>query len=300
MSTLFTQINSVDTHQLVDMTQVKTGGGGRGLLPTGTAIVRFSSYVELGSHVQTFGGQAKPAAPQFKLGFHIVGGGGINKEGKGEPYVQEAGQFPFVSTFDTAMSQHEKAKAVKYFNALNRVGNKATHFIHKLSEQCLYALPISVVNRKGKDYNEIDFTNLQVAVNPTTYQAYTDEDMPKLEDKHIQVFLWEQPTKEMWDSIEIEGEWEAQKDAAGNITAPARSKNFLQEKCLTALNFEGSALQLLLQEIGADYKIPELSTTPEPVAEVPDVPSVPELPSGTVPEVPDVPAAPDVPTDIPA
>ena len=112
---LFAQIDTLNPNQLVNMTEVKSGSGGRGLLPTGTAIVRLSSYIEFGKHIVTFGGQAKPAAPQFKLGFCIVGGGGQNKAGEGEPYVQEDGNFPCISTFDTAMSQHEKAKA-RLFN----------------------------------------------------------------------------------------------------------------------------------------------------------------------------------------
>lgn len=276
---LLNQIQNVNTAELVDMTEVKTGGGGRGLLPKGTAIVRLSTYIEFGKHIKEWQGQKKPATPQFKLGFCIVGGGGVNKEGKGEKYVREEGNFPFIGTYDVAMSQHQKSKAVKYFKALNSAGEQATHFVQKVAEQCLYALPIGVEKDKnGNDRNTYDFANLSVAVNPQTYEPYTDADMPKLEEKHIQVFLWDRPTKEMWDSIYIEGEWEAQKDNSGNVTKPAKSKNFLQEKCLQAVDFEGSALQNLLQEIGADYSIPEIPTTPE-AESAGSVPSVPEVPT---------------------
>lgn len=293
MSTLFAQINNIDTNQLVDMTEVKSGSGGRGLLPVGTAIVRLASYIEFGKHIQEFNGQKKPAALQFKLGFCIVGGGGINKEGKPEKYVQEEGNFPFISTFDTAMSQHEKAKAVKYFNALNRVGNKATHFVQKVAEQCIYKLDVGLETRNGKEYNTYDFTNLQLALDGN-FMPLTDANTPKLDDSHIQVFLWEQPTKEMWDSIHIEGQWEAQKDATGKVTRPARSKNFLQETCLSAIDFEGSALQLLLQETGADYSIPAIQNTPEPVSDVPAPPAEP-IPEGSVAEAPELDDLDDLP-----
>lgn len=278
-------LGNIDVNQLNDMTQVQTGGGSRGLLPAGTAIVRLCSYIEFGSHVQEFNGQKKPPAPIFQLGFRIVAGGGLNLEGKPEKYVLEEGQFPLITTYDTTMSLHEKAKAVKYFNALNRVGNKATHFVQKLQEQCLYALPIGVKkNKHGKDVNDIDFTNLQPALNQETYEPRTGD--PELNDQHIQVFLWEQPTKEMWDSLYIEGTWEAKKDDAGNILYPAKSKNFLQEKCLTAINFEGSALQTLLQEIGADYKLPDLPS--EAPADVPPAPpaDVPAIPEGSAVSAP--------------
>ena len=274
MSNLFAQINDIDVNQLVDMTETKTGGGSRGLLPTGTAIVRLSTYVEFGKHVETFAGQAKPPTLQFKLGFRIVGGGGKNKEGKGEKYVQADGNLPYISDFfDTAMSQHEKSKAVKYFNALNRVGNKATHFVQKVAEQCLYTVPITVVTKAGKEYNHIDFSNLQPALN-SEFEEYANTDLPQLKEEHIQVFLWDSPTKEMWDSIEIKGQWEARTDDSGAVISPAKSKNFLQEKCIAAIDFEGSPLELLLQEQGASYTIPELPTTPD-ASSVPDVPEVP-------------------------
>lgn len=266
------QLQNIDVTTLDDMTDVKVGGESRGLLPTGTAYVRPCMYIEYGSHVQTFNGQPKPAAPIFKLGFRIVGGGGLNIEGKPEKYVLEEGKFPLITTFDTTLGFFEKSKSIQYFNALNRVGNKATHFVQKIAEQCIYALPIGVKkNKQGKDVQDIDFTNLQVALNQETFEQRTGD--PALSDEHIQVFLWDTPTIEMWDSIFIEGEFPAQKDDSGKITKPARSRNLHQEKCLSALNFEGSPLQVLLQEKGKSYTIPELPTTPDVPEEAPSEPA---------------------------
>lgn len=278
----FDILSNVNVAALDDMTEVKSGGGSRGLLPTGSALVRLCSYIEFGNAAQEFNGQKKAPARIFQLGFRIVGGVGLNKEQKPERYVSEDGFYPLVTTYDTPVSFYEKSKAVKYFNALNRVGNKATHFIQKLQEQCLYTLPVTVATRKGsgKEYNEYDFANLQVALDQDTGLPRV---APELTSDDIQVFLWEQPTKAMWDSIYIEGSYDAKTDAAGNITQAAKSKNFLQEKCLQALDFEGSPLQALLAEIGG-ATIPPLATTPaapetpdEPV-DVPTVPSVPDVP----------------------
>lgn len=289
----FDILNNVNVAALDDMTEVKSGGGSRGLLPTGTALVRLSGYVEFGNFIQEFQGQKKPAARMFQLSFRIVGGVGINAEGKPEKYVGEDGYFPMATTFDTPISFHEKSKAVKYFNALNRVGAKATHFVQKLQEQCVYAMPVSVYTSKknGKQYNKFDFDNLQMALDQETGLP---REAPELKPEDIQVFLWEQPTKAMWDSIHIEGEYDEQKDDKGNVTKPKRSKNFLQEKCLQALDFEGSALQAML---GGD--VPSLPTTPDApeTPETPDVPDVPAAPeedstetsAGSVPSVPEVP-----------
>lgn len=285
---IFNTIADVNQDQLTDMTAVKTGGGGRGLLPSGTALVRLCSYIEFGSTIQEFNGQKKPAAPIFQLGFRIVGGAGLNEKGEGEKYVLEEGQYPLITTYDTTMSLHEKAKAIKYFNALNRVGNKATHFVQKLQEQCLYALPIGTKvatggRNVGKVVQDIDFSNLQAALDQETGLPRTG--LPELKDEHIQVFLWNQPSQAMWDTLFIEGEWEEKVDEkTGKVLYPARSKNFLQEKCLQAIDFEGSALQLLLQESGADYTIPELATEAE---DVPDVPTAPAA-EGSVIAAPDL------------
>lgn len=287
----FDILNNVNVAALDNMTETKSDGGSRGLLPTGTALVRLSGYVEFGNFIQEFQGQKKPAARMFQLAFRIVGGVGMNAENKPEKYVGEDGYFPMATTFDTPISFHEKSKAVKYFNALNRVGAKGTHFIQKLQEQCVYAMPVSVYTSKknGKQYTKFDFENLQMALDQETGLPRT---APELKPEDIQVFLWEQPTKAMWDSIHIEGEYDEQKDDAGNVIKPKRSKNFLQEKCLQALDFEGSALQVML---GGD--VPALPTTPDapetPVT--PDVPAAPdeaspedstEVSTGSVPEVP--------------
>lgn len=282
----FDILNSVNVAALDDMTEVKSGGGSRGLLPEGTALVRLCSYIEFGNDVQEFDGKKKPAARIFQLGFRIVGGIGRNQEGKPEKFVGEDGFFPMATTFDIPMSFHEKSKAVKYFNALNRVGSKATHFVQKLQEQCLYAMTVGTYTSKknGKLYNSYDFENLQFALDQNTGE---EREAPNLKAEDIQVFLWEQPTKAMWDSIHIEGQYDEQKDAAGNITKPARSKNFLQEKCLKALDFEGSPLQTLLMEIGSGGTIPPIQNTPEPQAETTQTPT--EVAQGSVPAVPEVP-----------
>lgn len=250
--------HNIDVTTLEDMTDVSTGGGAkRGLLPEGTAFLVFSSYIEYGNQPQTFEGKAKDPQPEFRLGFHIVGGAGINKEGQLEDYVQD-GFCPTVNAFDCKMSQNEKSRAVAYFNAIN-IAPKGTHFIQKLGT--LYTVEIKIGKNKktGKDQNEIDFRNLQPAVDAatrrphTTYLNAADEVVPMgtVKPEDVKVFLWNKPPsvtmdqyQAMWDSIEISGEYEV-KDENGKVTGK-KSKNFLQEKCLAALNFAGSSLEQLL------------------------------------------------------
>ena len=271
----------VDVSGLNNMTEIQVGGGNkRGLLPVGVALVRLASYIEYGNHVQSFAGKPKDPALEFRLGFVIVGGVGTNAAGEREKYVLDDHQ-PTIQTFDTAQTQFEKSKAVAYFKALNHT-KTGTHYIQFIGQ--LYSVQIGVEKSKkdGKDRNVINFANLQPAVDPTTGDPYN---APMLKDDQVQIFLWDKPAnvtaeqyKAMWDSIHIEGEWEAQKDDKGNIIKPAKSKNFLQEKCLRALNFAGSSLEHLLSAGGAD--IPSLVANA--VEQAPEV--VPEAQEPTTPE----------------
>lgn len=267
---------NIDVTTLDDMTETTTGGGAkRGLLPAGIAFVRFTSYIEYGNQPQQFEGKKQDPQPEFRIGFHIVGGVGTNLEGVDEDYVQ--GEFlPQISAFDCKLSHNEKARSVAYFNAINTAPKK-THFIQKLGS--LYTVEIKVGKNKktGKDQNEIDFRNLQPAIDPATrkpYKVYTnaaDEVVPlgEIKPEDTKVFLWNKPPtltleqyQAMWDSIEIKGDYEI-KDKDGNVTGK-KSKNFLQEKCLKALDFAGSSLEQLL----AGGVMPPLDADDEAEAEL--------------------------------
>jgi hypothetical protein len=83
------------------------------------------------------------------------------------------------------------------------------------------------------------------------------------------MFLWDYPSKEAWDSLFIEGTWD-----------DGKSKNMLQELCMSATNFDGSPLQQML--MGG---VPALPTTPAaPTVTAPAVPQVnpPAVPSPNV------------------
>lgn len=292
MTTVNNLLAGVNFDQLADQTIIQAGGG-RELLPEGRALVRPFMYIECGNHSEMYKGKAKPVAPYFRLGFKIVGGSGKNVDGKLEKFVLNEGSYPqLVPYFKQQLAFTEKAKTPKWLAALNRVGESKTHLALKVAESALYYLDIGIETKDdGKKYNTYDFSLLQPAVK-------IDEDeetgelteravkAPQLKPEDMMIFLWEHPTKEQWDSIFIEGQYEAQKDDKGNITKPAASKNRYQEECLKAVNFEGSALHNLLSSLEGGFKMPDLSSE-----ETTGVPEVPVTPSE--PDVPDVPSIPE-------
>lgn len=267
--------DAVEAGLVDDMNEMSSGGGGRGLLPAGDAFIRLSTYVEFGvQQLPAFNGTAKQPHMTFQLGAHIVGGTGVSKDGEDEDYVQEEGRYPYIRTFETPLYRNEKAKATKWFNAINTKGQFKT-FAQALGK--LYIIPVKIEKAKKdptKFVNVYEWDKVREAVDPMTRKPYNLPDIPV---DNYKLLLWNKPTKEQWESIFIEGTWEA-KDGK-----PAQSKNVLQETCLKAQNFKGSALEQVIAELGGGFVAEDLtdnsvdvSAVPEPdaVVAIPDVPEI--------------------------
>ena len=262
----------------VDMNEATKGGGGARLLPEGYAFGRLVEYVEFGMQPQEYQGQAKDPALEFSLGFALWGEGYQNDDGS--PYI--------VRTFSMAMSQNEKSRSFKLFRALNWKGSKK-HFAQILSEPFL--VKIKHVAKSKTDatvVSRIDLDGFLPPLDPVSKQPYP---IPEAPAELYRLFLWNRPTKEAWDALFIEGEYED------------KSKNRIQEIILGALDFQGSPLQLLLA--GEVPALPALPTAPAVAAVgavaapvVPTVTQAPVVPVQAVPEAPVAPA-PEVPKAAP-
>ena len=250
----------------VDMNEATKGGGGARLLPEGYAFGRLVEYVEFGMQPQEYQGQAKDPALEFSLGFALWGEGYQNDDGS--PYI--------VRTFSMAMSQNEKSRSFKLFRALNWKGSKK-HFAQILSEPFL--VKIKHVAKSKTDatvVSRIDLDGFLPPLDPVSKQPYP---IPEAPAELYRLFLWNRPTKEAWDALFIEGEYEG------------KSKNRIQEIILGALDFQGSPLQLLLAG-----EVPALPAAPAVAAvgavAAPVVPTVTQAPVVPVQAVPEAPVAP--------
>ena len=247
-----------------DMNEAEKGGGGGGrLLPEGYAFGRLVEYVEFGSQPREFGGQAKDPLPEAQIGFALWGQGYQNEDGT--PYV--------VRPYSFHISRNEKAKAFKLFKALNWKGT-AKHFAQLLSQAYLVKIvhvPKDKAQPNGPKRSVIDLAGFLPPLDPVTKQPYP---IPEAPDDLYRLFLWDVPTKDGWDSLFIEGNWE-----------DGKSKNMLQEKCLSALDFQGSPLQ---QMLGGQ------------VAALPGSPAAAAQPAGALPAAPAVPTQPAAPAVSPA
>lgn len=260
----------------IDMNEAVKGGGGGRLLPEGYAFGRLVEYIEFGNQPQEYQGQAKDPAMEFTLGFALTGEGYQNDDGT--PYV--------VRTYNTALSRNEKSRAFKLFKALNWKGT-AKSFAQLLGETFLVKIKqVPKSKTDPKIVSRIDLDGFLPPLDPVTRQPYPIAEAP---DDMYRLFLWSRPTKEAWDSLYIEGEYDG------------KSKNRIQEQILAALDFQGSPLQQLLMQSGVTALPTVTPATPVAAPMAASPAAVVPTPAPVAPVAPVAPAAaPAAPLAVPA
>lgn len=226
-----------------DMTK-STKGAGRTIAAAGPTRLRFVGYVELGRH-QGRGKAAAKEQDRVQLVFELSGKNHPPREFEGK-------KFPQVIVVEETKSLNEKANFFKLFSKMNWAG-KATHIAELLGEG--FKGTVSHYTFKGSTGEDVTIAQLR---SDGAYQIekpfrVDDDDqlVPLVIDQAltpIKFFAWNTATKEQWDSLFIDGEYEAEKDeATGKITRPAKSKNAVQNKIKLALNFKGSPIESILK-----------------------------------------------------
>ncbi|MBU9376312.1 hypothetical protein KTE28_18460 [Burkholderia multivorans] len=238
-----------------DMNQAKTGGE---YTPPaeGACLLRFVGYLELGKKETTFKGETK-----IEDSVHLV----FELHGKNYP-LNENGE-PQRITVRLHKSLNEKARFYKLFRIMNYEG-KARIFAQLLGG----AYRGRVIHKKstsnGKERVFVDLYDKDsgwTIAPPIVEDAETGEtrkvNVPPAITP-IKVFLWDHPSKEMWDSIYIDGEYPERKNEKGEVIAQARSKNQFQLAIKAAKNFKGSPIEALLEGVD-DEALNSVGKTPE-------------------------------------
>ncbi|MHA6903312.1 hypothetical protein ACJBUE_20855 (plasmid) [Ralstonia syzygii subsp. celebesensis] len=238
------------------MNVAQKGGGGEYVPPAeGFTRLRFVAYVELGKTETEYQGQKK-VVDEVQLVFELSGP-------RHEPKVLESGEkIPHRMTITVTKSLNEKAQFYKLFKMMN-YDNSAKIMAQLLGKD--FTGKVYHKKFKRKDGTEGIAAQLK---NPDT--GVFDIRPPFVEDSEtgepkrvnvapaitpLKLFLWDMPSKDMWASIFIDGQYEERKNDKGEVIAPARSKNRWQERIKAALNFKGSPIANLLEgavEVGTD------------------------------------------------
>lgn len=274
-----------------NMNEAVKGGTSR-LLPAGYAFARLVEVVELGNHAQEFQGQKKDPAPEIQLGFALYNTADrVYQNEDGTPYI--------IRPYSFALSQNDKARAFLLFKALNWKGT-ATSFGQMLGQAFLAKI---VHEAKSKtDATIVSRLDLKGFLPPLDAASGMPYPVPEATIDLMRLFLWARPTKGAWDALFVAGQYEA-KDGK-----PAQSKNFTQEKIMSALNFAGSPLQQLLMASGVQA-LPaapvgavmpsELPVGAAPAAATHVAPVAPAV-AAVAPLAPTLPTAPAIAAVVPA
>lgn len=265
LNALSSLVNATVAEQGIDQSITQSGGNFADvLLPKGTYFGRFMEYIELGKKVPMHMGKptGKPAVMNVRLGFIV--------------YTPD-GSIKRINPFPMSVSSFEKAKFKQVFDKMNYDGT-LKHMAQRLGQAFMFEVE-QYTSKTGKTSNTIDFLSLRQVprFNPETGEELV---LPALDENQLRLFLWNNPTKETWDSLYIE------------------KSNFLQEDILQAVDYEGSPLQQLLE---GNVPAPESlapSAPQAPVATAPVAPAAapvaPAVPPMAPPVAPVAPAAPAV------
>lgn len=230
--------------------QTKSTSGGNFEPPkAGVGVAVMTDYIEMGNQPQRpFKNKPKPDCPEVFIGFDLTAAKHQRTytDGEGvEHTVCERMTARIAKKFD------KRAKYKKIFDKLAYGRSSFTHMAQALNEH----FKITITHNKGKgdnaDKTYANFWNKdgEVGLGAPKHQpdVLVEEyvDLPRGNPTSpIRIFLWGNPTQETWDSLYIDGE----KD-------DGTSKNWIQEKIMSATNFEGSPLHLMLGIDIADLPI---------------------------------------------
>jgi hypothetical protein len=228
-----------------DMTTVQTAPS-VDPIPAGMHPMQFVKYIEYGKHLQTVKGvpdESKPARLEFKATF-AVWCDGFDKPAR---YID-------TGYFRVAISNNDKAKSFKMFKSMNHMKDCRTFpallgrtFMGKVEQSSVPGLN----GAAPKVYSNLVLDGFSALVDPITKKPY---EVPALPDNAWGMFLWNAPTLEDWNALYIEG-----------TTDDGKSKNFIQDTILSAVDYHGSALAALL----GSGTVPSLTVPSSPTAEAP-------------------------------
>lgn len=223
-----------------DMNEAKTGGGYTPPAEGKNVRLRLVGYFELGQHVEQKGKYAGKKNHKVRLVWELSGP-------KWEPQEYEGKKTPYRITDDMNYSLSDKAGFYKLFKSLNEAhGNQATIMAELLGKEFLADV---VHNTSGEGANKRTFANL---ANIRKAERENDEGkiVPVIVAEpltELKMFVWDIADLADWESIFIDGEYEEKKDKDGNVTAKAKSKNVIQEKIMSAINWDECPIAGLLK-----------------------------------------------------
>lgn len=217
----------------------------------GKALARFVGYVELGKRKQRdYKGEPRSPEDEVLLVFELNGKKHMKQYKEDEPAK------PTLLYEEMTVKLGDKANFKKLFNKMRGGREDVKHMAQLLNEPFLLTIEHNVV--KGKDgkadrtYANIRDKDGSWLVGPPSIEDPMSGEVTVLPVPEamtpLRLLFWDNPTKEQWDSLFVDGE-RTIKDKEGNEKTV--SNNRLQQKIVKeAINYDGSPLQDLIEGLG--------------------------------------------------
>lgn len=259
LDNIYSLVDEAVAVQDVNMLETSTGGGVN-TLPAGVYNCRLVEYLEIGKHISIYNGKptGKPPALQAMITFE---------------FYDTDGTASRIRSFPKNIFNNEKSAVKKLFDRMHAVYPTIMHIGHGLGK--LFRMELEVFEKDGRSYNNMLWDTLVAPAkfDPNTGAPY---EVPELDTSRVNIFLWNKPTIETWNALYIDG-----------TNDKGKSKNFIQDKIQSAVDFEDSPLCMLLMGGG----LPSLDA---PVSNTVSTPAAPREGADVV-QAPVAPVAPQAP-----
>jgi len=228
----------IDTSTLGDQSKEERGGGGFTSLlkePTaaGVAMIRFVSYIQKGTHTS----KAGKTACMHALEFEVVS----PRHVKHVDAKDDKAAFSITETIIVNLREGYNSKSAffNFFKGMN-YDNKYTNFAQMLGQGFL----CDIMHSMDDSGTKVMYANIHdgmagkytvrapTIIDPLTNKA-TIVEIPEA-SKPLRMFLWDTPTQQMWDSINISDKEDSD------------PKNFFKKDIQAAEDFAGSPVQAFL------------------------------------------------------
>jgi hypothetical protein len=238
-----------------NMTEVTAGGGDYTPPEKGQAWARFVGYFEIGKHEKEYEGR-KSTPNMAQLVFEL----------SGPNHPPLANGTPQRITLEESLSFTEKANFPKIFAMMNYAGG-ATHIAELLGD----AFILDIFHKKSADGKKTFATlkggpKTQPVGNGYSIRGTTVQDtltgkpvnipVPEAATE-IKAFMWDVADMDDWNSIYIEGKYDDRKDEKTGVVTPGKSKNVIQNKIMSAVNWKDHPLAAAVAANGQEAEIPD-------------------------------------------
>lgn len=238
----------IDTAAAVEDQSVASTGAGSDYQPpaAGFTVGRLVEYVELGVHPQKpYMGTPKKPCEEVRIVFDLLGPKNIREVDVNGVKTKVCDRI-VIKTMPKLLA--DKAKFFKLFCKMQDGRKNIKHMSQMLGE----AFMLKIVHVKSED-GKTTYANIRdadgswlvfppVQPDPLNPDELKPLNVPPAISKY-RLFVWNNPTVNTWVSLFMDGTYKA-KDAAG--VEQEYSKNTIQDKIMTALNYVDSPLYTML------------------------------------------------------